>query len=331
MGVYKKIGFVVSNAAEHSVKAKCTTQKSSKNGNIKEVGGYYMKKGSVYKSKHGENVLIELYDKQLKSLNVAYEDLYVQTRFGQSHLVKLGNSNGKPLLLFHGGNSTTPYYLATFKTLFENFCIYAVDTIGHPGKSAQTVLSAKTMEYGEWASDVIDGLGFEKMICMGGSFGGGILAKLMCVAPEKIEKSILIVPSGIANVSTLNIAVKMGIPMIFYILTKKDYWLKKAILPMAIDEKNIDADTYEMVKISFEHVNVKTGMPSNVNIEIFKKCSAPTLLIPAEKDCMFPGKNIVKKMENSPHNFKIHLLRNQGHMFSLSADEMNMIKEFIDE
>ena len=292
-----------------------------------------MKTGKVYKSKQGETVLMELYDRQLHSLNVAHEDIWVETRFGQSHVLKLGNSTGKPVLFIHGGNNTTPFSLlfTGFKALFEHFCIYAVDTIGHPGKSAQTILSAKSMEYGEWASDVIDGLGFQKMVCIGGSFGGGILAKLMCVAPEKIEKAVLLVPAGIANVSTSNLIMKMGIPMFFYILTKKKYWMKKAILPMAIDEKNIDADTYEMVKASFEHINVKAEMPCNVNPEILKKCNAPTFIIPSEKDCMFPGKKVIEKAEKILPSVRSHLLQNQGHMFKLSADEMNMIKEFIDE
>jgi pimeloyl-ACP methyl ester carboxylesterase len=153
----------------------------------------------------------------------------------------------------------------------------------------------------------------------------------MCVAPEKIEKAVLIVPSAIANVSTFNLLVKMGIPMILYIITKKDYWLKKAILPMAIDEKNINDKTYEMVKFAFEHVKVKAGMPSNVKMETLKKCNAPTLLIPAEKDCMFPGKNIIKKIENILPNFKIHLLENQGHMYVLPCDVIEMIKQFIEE
>ena len=288
-----------------------------------------MKKGNVYKNKKGETILKELYDKQLKSLNVKYEDLWVNTRFGKSHLIKLGNPNGKPLLLFHGGNSTTPYYLHGFKSLFEHFCIYAVDTIGHPGKSAETILSPKSDEYGEWASDIIDELGFKKMSCMGGSFGGGVLVKLMCVAPEKIEKSVLIVPSGIANVSTLNISFKMGIPMIFYLLTKKDYWLKKAILPMAIEEKNIDEKAYEMVKSSFEHVNVKAGMPSNVKTEKLKNCKVPTFLITAENDCMFPGKKIIKKAEKTLPNVKSHLMQNQGHLCVLSNDVLNMIKDFL--
>jgi pimeloyl-ACP methyl ester carboxylesterase len=222
-----------------------------------------MKKGNVYKNKQGEIFLTELYDKQLKLLDVEYEDLYVNTRFGQSHLIKLGNLKGKPVLLFSGGNSTTPYSLTAFRPLFEQFCIYAVDAIGHPGKSAQIILFSKSMEYGEWASDVIDGLGFQKIDCIGGSFGEGILVKLMCVSPEKIEKSVLIVPSGIANASILNIGIKMGIPMICYVISKKDYWLKKAILPMAIDEGNIDENFYEMVKSSFDYVNVKAGMPSN--------------------------------------------------------------------
>lgn len=288
-----------------------------------------MKTGNIYKNKQGEAVLTALYNRQLKSLNVEYEDLTVETRFGQSHLIKLGNPNGKPLLLFHGGNSTTPYYLAGFTALFEHFCIYAIDTIGHPGKSAQTILSATSMEYGEWASDVIDSLGFHKMNCIGGSFGGGILMKLMCIAPEKIEKSVLIVPSGISNVSTCNVILKMGIPMICYVLTRKAYWLKKSILPMAIDEKNIDTRTYEMVKSTFEHVKVKTRMPSNVKIEELKNCNVPTFLIAAENDCLFPGKKVIEKAKKNIPNIKSYLLHNQGHLCVLPVDVMNAIKEFI--
>jgi len=290
-----------------------------------------MKNINVYKSKHGETIVTELYDRQLKSLNIEYKELFVDTRFGKSHLIKLGNSSGKPLLVFHGGNSTTPYYLSGFSALFEHYCIYAVDTIGHPGKSAQVVLSAKDMEYGEWAADIIDGLGFQKMNCLGGSFGGGILVKLMCVAPEKIEKSVLIVPSAIANVSTLNLAFTMGIPMLFYILTRKENWLKKAILPMAIDEKNIDTDTLEMVKSSFEYVNVKMEMPSNVKAEKLEKCEVPTFVIAAEKDCMFPGRKVIEKAEETLPNVKVHLMKNQGHLHIIPVDVMNMIKEFIDE
>ncbi|MDR2967015.1 MAG: alpha/beta hydrolase [Methanobacteriaceae archaeon] len=285
----------------------------------------------VYKNKQGENALIDLYNNQLKSLNVSYEDLWIETRYGQAHIVKLGKSDGKPLLLFHGGNSTTPYYLKGFISFFKHFCIYAVDTVGHPGKSAQIVLSPKSIEYGQWASDVISGLGFQKMYCMGGSYGGGILVKLMCFSPEKIEKAVLIVPSAISNVSTFNVMIKMGIPMIFYILTKKDYWLKKAIIPMAIEENNIDKNTYQMVKSSFENAVVKVGMPSNAKTEELNKCIAPVFLIAAEKDCMFPGKKVIERAKKIIPNLKTHMLNNQGHLCVLPDDVLKMIIKFLDE
>jgi pimeloyl-ACP methyl ester carboxylesterase len=283
----------------------------------------------VYKSKQGETAMTGLYDRQLKSLNMAYEELFAQTRFGKTHVIKSGNPNGKPVLMFHGGNSTTPYNLAGFAALLDKFCVYAADTIGHPGKSAQTVLSAKTTEYGDWAADLIDGLGFQKMACIGGSYGGGILVKLMYAAPEKIEKSVLIVPSGIANMSAFNVMVKMGVPMLLYTLTKKDYWLKRAILPMAIVAENIDESTVEMVKASFDHAVVKAGMPSNAQSDKLKLCTAPVLLIAAENDCLFPGGKVIERAEKLLPRVKTVLLRNQGHLCVLPENVMDMISDFI--
>ena len=288
-------------------------------------------KGSVYKSKQSEAVMMELYDRQLDALNLEYEDLYVDTRFGKAHLVKFGKPDGKPLLIFHGGNNTTPYSLRYYATLPYHFCSYAVDTVGHPGKSSQKVVSHKSLAYGEWASDVITGLGYEKMNCMGASFGGGILVKLMCAAPEKVEKSVLIVPSGLANVSTLNLLVTMGIPMMLYVFTKKDRWLEKAVAPMLGKERRIDGDTFEMVRHSFEHVAVKAGMPSNAKAGDLRNYTAPAFVIASENDCMFPGGKVIEKAEKMINNSKTHLLKGQSHMFSLHDDVIDMVLHFLND
>lgn len=63
-------------------------------------------------------------------------DIYIDTSFGKTHLIETGNFYGKPLLVFHGGNVTTAYNLKYCDFLLKEFYIYAVDTIGHPGKSA---------------------------------------------------------------------------------------------------------------------------------------------------------------------------------------------------
>lgn len=176
---------------------------------------------TIYKSTAGKKKIIELYDEQLNRLNVSYKDVYIQTSFGTTHIIETGSLEKEPLLVFHGGNATTAYNLLACDFLLNDFHIYAVDTIGHPGKSAETCLSAFGYKYGKWAGEVIDKLGFESMDLFGGSFGAGIIAKTMCEVPDKVKRVVLYVPSGIKNAPSIK-SVSMMFPMIMYWITKKE-------------------------------------------------------------------------------------------------------------
>lgn len=94
--------------------------------------GFIRRYMSIYKTKNGREKSLELYDRQLLKLGKSFSDIYVQTSFGKTHIVKIGNSNETPLLVFHGGNSTSAYNLLMCRFLLEDFHVYAVDIIGHP-------------------------------------------------------------------------------------------------------------------------------------------------------------------------------------------------------
>ena len=221
----------------------------------------------IYKSKEGKIKSLDLYDKQLIKLNVPFSDIYVETSFGRTHLIETGNKTGKPLLVFHGGNSTTAYNLLLCRFLLNDFHVYAVDTIGHPGKSDEVCLSHRGYDYGKWASEVIDAIGYDKIACFGGSFGGGILAKLMCVAPEKVDKAVLLVPAGISNAIPIS-SLKMMIPLLQYRITKKEKYIIKTALYIALHENVLDEDTLNILKDSFDNVKTKVGMPTNIEAKI---------------------------------------------------------------
>ena len=283
---------------------------------------------SIYKSQKGKEEILALYDEQLKRLETAYKDLWVSTSFGKTHLIETGNLEGIPLLVFHGGNATTAYNLLFCNFLMKDFHIYAVDSIGHPGKSAEVSLSPNNYNYGKWAGDMIEALGYDSSCCFGGSFGAGILAMTMCVAPDKVKRAVLYVPSGIKNAPAIN-SMSMMFPMIMYWITHQDKWLKKCMLPMAVTEENITEDIYETAKLSINHSKVKTGMPSNVKEKDMRKCEAPTLVMAAEKDCLFPAKGVLSRAEGIIKNVKTYLLEGRGHMSSLRDEEKQMIVEFL--
>lgn len=282
----------------------------------------------IYKSEKGKEAILSLYDKQLKRVDETCEDIYIDTSFGITHLIETGNKSGSPLLVFHGGNATTAYNLLACNFLMKDFHIYAVDTIGHPGKSAEVSLSPNNYDYGKWAAEVIEKLGYENISCFGGFFGAGIIAKTMCVAPDKMKKVVLYVPSGISNAPAIN-SMCMMFPMIMYWITHRDKWLKKCMLPMAIVEENITEDIYETAKLSIDFSKVKTGMPSNVDSEDMKKCNAPTLVMAAEKDCLFPAKQVIPRATKIINNCTTYLLESRGHMHHLTDYEKKMIVDFL--
>ena len=283
---------------------------------------------SIYKSEKGKSEILNLYDNQLNRLGILYKDKWISTSFGQTHLVETGNFDGIPLLVFHGGNATTAYNLLACDFLFKDFHIFAVDSIGHPGKSAEVSLSHINYDYGKWVSDVIDGLGFSKIACFGGSFGAGIIAKAMCVVPEKIDIAVLYVPSGIKNAPSVK-NMRMMMPMIMYWITQKDKWLKKCMLPMAVKEENITDDIYETAKLSINYSKIKSGMPSNISKKLIKNYVAPTLVLAAEKDCLFPGKGVLQQSKKIFRNVKTYLLKERGHMSFLTDSEKLMICDFL--
>ena len=283
---------------------------------------------SIYRSEEGKKRILELYDAQLSRLTLPYKDIYVDTSFGKTHLIETGNIDKEPLLVFHGGNATTAYNLLTCDFLFEDFHIYAVDIIGHPGKSAERSLPASGYDYGLWAGEVIEALGFEKIRLFGGSFGGGIIAKTMCVVPDKVERAVLYIPAGISNAPAIRSA-SMMFPMIMYWITKKDKWLRKCFLPMAITEDNVTDDIYQTAKLSIDYVKVKTAMPSNVDADKMKKCLAPALVMGTEKDCLFPGAGVIRRAKRIIPNCKTCLLRGRGHMHFLTDEEKKMIVAFL--
>lgn len=278
--------------------------------------------------KGSREATLELYDKQLAKLDCNYKNIFFETSFGKTHIIETGNLTGLPLLVFHGGNSTSAYNLLLCQFLLKDFHIYAVDIIGHPGKSEEHSLSSHGYDYGKWASEVITGLGFDKIRCFGGSFGGGVLAKLMCVSPEKIIKSVLVVPAGINNAFPISSA-KMMIPLLKYIRSKDEKYITETALFMSITEDVLDSDTLDVLKNSFEHVKTKIGMPSNVNRKLIKNCTAPTLVMASEYDCLFPAKKVLRRAKKIIPNCSIYELKGRGHMHLLSDYEKKMIIEFL--
>ena len=147
----------------------------------------------VYKSRKMRQGILRTYDELLEQWGVPVEEMDISTTYGSTHVVACGDASNRPLLLFHGvGDDSALMWIYNAKYLSEHFRIYAVDTIGGPGKSVPGKLYNRQFDDVTWIDEVMDGLSLENAYFAGVSMGG-YLVKLYAVhRPERMLKGISI-------------------------------------------------------------------------------------------------------------------------------------------
>jgi len=271
---------------------------------------------SIYRTSEGEAEIIKLYDLQVARLGFPVEECTVSTRFGTTHLLVCGPKDGQALVCFQGGNSTNPLTLISFAALIKKYRIYAPDTPGHPGKSTPVRLSPRNDDYGLWVADLLDALEFERSILVGGSYGAGIILRSAAIIPERIEKVILVNPSGIVSIPVSTMFFRLLIPLGLYYLSHSRAGLIRELRPMFAEDP-IPEDVIEMTQASFDHVNIEPAMPRNVTRAELARLTAPVLVITAEKDELFPAKAVVRRAkEVFPNLVAVETIAGSPHFIS---------------
>lgn len=157
----------------------------------------------VYRSKKMQQGIIRTYDELLKQWDVAIEEMDIDTIYGSTHVIACGDEKNPPLLLFHGvGDDSALMWIYNAKYLSRYYRLYAIDTIGGPGKSVPGKLYNKDFNDVTWIDEVLKGLFLEKAYFAGVSMGAYLVQLYSLNRPERVLKGICIsgtVPTGQKN------------------------------------------------------------------------------------------------------------------------------------
>lgn len=266
---------------------------------------------SLYRSAAGRTAVLRYYDTALARVGLPFEDVTLRTRFGDTHLLAAGPRDAPPLVIFHGGNVVNPASLGWFADLMKDHRVYAPDTIGHPGKSAETPLRGSDSSYGQWVVDLLDDLGLERATLIGPSFGGGIVLNTAALAPERIARAVLIVPSSLA-MSIWRPVREVVLPMLAYRLLKRRGWLHRSVQPMFTEP--VEDAMLDFVGLVYEQVNIHPQMPRRVTKADLARFQAPTLVLAAENDCFFPAHKVLPRARDViPNVVRTEVLEGSHH------------------
>ncbi|MCT4580659.1 MAG: alpha/beta hydrolase [Flavobacteriales bacterium] len=247
---------------------------------------------SLYQSEAGKNAILSLYDEKLKELGIDYKETIIETQFGKTNIIITGNESKPPLMILHGSNGCAPIGLETYPNLSKHYCVYAIDVLAQPNKSAETRLSMKNNDYGIWVNELITKLKLDQVILAGFSFGGLIILKTLIHDESRIKKVFLAAPAYIVNGNPLKALFKIFIPMKRYMKKGNQKYLEQFLNELFSMK---DPFALKFLAQVFQHFEMDFTPVPVISKNEAQKIKTPIVLIGAQKDLMFPGEKMIKR------------------------------------
>ena len=154
---------------------------------------------SLYKNDATKKELLAYYDSVLDKWPIPFTEIQFETPCGKTNIIHCGNSNGRPLLLFHGTGNNSLMWRTNVVELGEHFNLFLIDTLNDTGKSEASIdFHAKT-DYSKWVCEIINELHEDPVYVLGHSKGGWIALNSVIQHPANIGKAVLLSPAAGIN------------------------------------------------------------------------------------------------------------------------------------
>ena len=253
-----------------------------------------MKRGKfVYRDRASLKKMHQFYDKAMDALQIKYRETYIRTSIGKTHIIIAGDETKSPILTLHGGNGITPLNLRLFRSLLSRYCIIAPDVIGMPGKSEPfRNLHSDREDYGNWLCEILDSMNIKAIPFVVSSYSAAMMLSLAKVSPERIEKAVLLVPSGIAHGALIPIIRRMAIPFMKYYYQPSEETLKKIFAVMSDQDDALWTEFFDLMMSSYK---MEMRPPKEYTQSELQRFHAPVLIFASDGDIFFPAFKVIPK------------------------------------
>lgn len=111
------------------------------------------------------------------------------------HYRVAGPEDAPPMVHVHGFAISGSYLMPTAELLADSFRVYVPDLPGF-GRSPKPPTTLTIVELGAALNHFMDAVGVERAVLVGNSLGCAITAELIDVAPEKVERAVMVGLAG---------------------------------------------------------------------------------------------------------------------------------------
>lgn len=288
-----------------------------------------------YKSVSGGQLIADSYNKLLHSWGTEFQEKDIETSYGITHVITVGDHQSPPLLLFHGtADNSAMMWIYNIKELSKKCYIIAVDAIGGSGKSEPNDEYYKNFNQVTWIDDILDALEIHHTNICGVSYGAYLSYHYALERPDRVNKAICL--AGRIPSSQFEIISKMMIAFLPEALFPSKKNCKKLLRKLSgtnysvFEENEVLMNHWYYLLKYFNNKSMmqhKIVINSDLEISVLRE---KVLFLIGEHDRLTNYPKAIKRLENNKLNYKI--IDNAGHAINHEQAEVinKEIIEFIE-
>jgi pimeloyl-ACP methyl ester carboxylesterase len=272
---------------------------------------------SVFRSEPGEKLIIEAYDNVMNDWAVPYEDLYLDTKLGKTHIIVSGPGDARPLILIHAFYASAASWYKNVRDLSAGYRIYALDIIGDPNKSKPYKPIRQISNYVDWFSDILDQLHIDNADFIGNSVGAYHIANFALNEPERVRSMTLIGPAAtFINIPQFYLhTFPGGMTGWKFLVNHSVRWIENGA-PL---EPKFHKLFYLLLKHGKSANQVFPAVMTDIQL---KQIQTPTLLIYGGKEIIYDYSLAIRRAEVNLPNVKSVIIPAANHITALSQPEL---------
>lgn len=265
----------------------------------------------VFRSDRGQRLVHESYRRLLDIAPVRYEQRHVATREGDTFVLTCGVGTRPPLVLFHGGATSSAMWLNDLPLLSQHFHVHAVDMIGEPGFSAPSRPSMRGEAHALWLDDVWNALGLSRPRIAAASQGGWLALDYAIRRPDRVQSLALVAPAGIAR-QRIGMALRVAPLMLL-----GNWGRRRAVeyvMGMRADELPREAraffDFFLLTQAHFAHRTTFIPVFDDVQLASMK---LPVLAMVGARDVVFRSATTLRRLQSCMPRAQLLCQKEAGH------------------
>jgi len=288
----------------------------------------------VFRSTKGKDEYLAAYQAVLRRWPLPYEDRFIATRFGLTHVIVSGRVDGSPVVLLHPSGAGAAIWYPNAGPLGDRFRTFAVDIVGEPNRSTLTrSIETKNQcnEFSRWIEDLLGGLGVGRADFVGNSFGGFLALNTAIHLPGAVRKVVVISPAA----SFVRIPRWSWHFLPAMTLGWITGWDSLSLRPLEWIWQGfpIDDDLSRLRRLTVTAGRPRHGPPRVFHKSELRRIRAPVLLLIGEQEVIYDPERVVGRARRVIRDLETAIVPRGNHNAQYTASEFvnRRILEFLDK